>query len=492
MCSAKSAALPGDPALASATELIALYRAKALSPVEATKAALARVERLEGAVNAWCHLDPDGALDAARASESRWQAGAPASALDGVPVGIKDNILVAGMPARFGSRLTDPRLRPADAPAAARLREAGAVLLGKTAMPEYGWKATSDSPLTGVTRNPWNTRMTTGGSSAGAVAATVLGMGALHLGTDGGGSIRIPAAFTGCFGIKPTRARVPAYPASPLGTMAHVGPLARSVADAALALTVIAAPDARDVHAWINPAPDYRNGLDAGVRGLRIAYSPRLGFAPRVHPEVETAVAAAARTFESLGAVVEAADPDMGGDMGGDPISTWDTFWWPAMRYQLEALGGSWRDLADPALVAAIDRSPPVSATDLLRAQLKRTELHNTLVRFHQTYELLLTPALPLPAFEAGELVPPSGEWGGAWTDWAPFSYPFNLTTQPAASVPCGLTAAGLPIGLQIVGPIGADALVLRAARAFEAARPFPTLDAPRRLTGSDPSSPTA
>ncbi len=471
-----SADPPSDPALASATELVALYRAKALSPVEAAKAALARIERHDGVVNAWCHLDPDGALAAARASEARWQAGAPVGLMDGVPVGIKDNLLVAGMPARFGSRLTGPEPRQTDAPAAARLREAGAAILGKTAMPEYGWKATSDSPLTGVTRNPWDTRMTTGGSSAGAVAATVLGMGALHLGTDGGGSIRIPAAFTGCFGIKPTRARVPAFPAAPLGTLAHVGPLTRTVADAALALTIVAAPDARDVYAWIEPAPDFRDGLDAGVRGLRIAFSPRLGFAGRVHPEVEVAVAAAARAFESLGAVVEEADPDI----GGDPMPVWDTFWWPAMRYQLEALGGSWRDLADPTLVAALDRSRSVSAADLIRAQLQRADLHNAFVRFHRTYDLLLTPALPLPAFEAGALVPPSGEWGSAWSEWSPFSYPFNLTTQPAASVPCGLTAAGLPIGLQIVGPIGSDALVLRAARALEQARPFPTLDAPR------------
>ncbi|MBO0766251.1 MAG: amidase [Hyphomicrobiaceae bacterium] len=468
--------VPSDPALVCAAELVALYRAKALSPVEATKAALARIERHGGAVNAWVHLDPDGALVAARASEARWQAGAPQGPLDGVPMGIKDNIVVAGMPARYGSRLTSSAPRQVDAPAAARVRAAGAVLLGKSAMPEYGWKATSDSPLTGLTRNPWDTRMTSGGSSAGAVAATVLGMGALHLGTDGGGSIRIPSAFTGCFGLKPTRARVPAYPAAPLGTLAHVGPLTRTVADAALALTVIAAPDARDVYAWPAPAPDFGDGLEAGVRGLRIAFSPRLGYALRVHPEVESAVAAAARTFETLGAIIEEADPDM----GGDPIAVWNAFWWPAMRYQLNALNERWRELADPGLVAALDASEPVSVADHLNAQLKRADLHNALVRFHQTYELLLTPALPLPAFEVGALVPRSGEWGSAWADWAPFSYPFNLTTQPAASIPCGLTAAGLPIGLQIVGPIGADALVLRAARAFEQAAPFATLDAPR------------
>jgi aspartyl-tRNA(Asn)/glutamyl-tRNA(Gln) amidotransferase subunit A len=469
-------ATPSDPAGASAAKLIELYRNSALSPVEAVRAALTRIERHNAAVNAWCHLDPEGALAAARASEARWQAGSPQGLVDGVPVGIKDNVPVAGMPSRAGSRLTSPDPQSIDAPAVARLREAGAIVLGKTALPEYGWKATSDSPLTGFTRNPWDTRMTAGGSSAGAVAATVLGMGALHLGTDGGGSIRIPAAFTGCFGLKPTRARVAAFPASPLGTLAHAGPLTRTVADAALMLTVIAAPDSRDPYAWIAPPPDYRDGLDAGVRGLRIAFSPRLGYAPRVHQEVGAAVAAAARAFADLGAIVEEADPDI----GGDPIGLWDTFWWPAIRYQLEALGDDWREKADPVLVAAVDGSRPVSVAGHLTAQLRRADLANAFARFHQRFDLLLTPALPLPAFEAGHLVPPAGDWGSAWCDWSPFSYPFNLTTQPAASVPCGLTAAGLPIGLQIVGPVGGDALVLRAARAFEQTAPFPTLDAPR------------
>jgi len=475
-----TASPPSDPALLSATELLALYRKKALSPVEATRAALARIERHNDPVNAWCYLDADGALASARASEARWQADAPKGLLDGVPAGVKDNVLVAGMPARFGSRLTAPDLQSIDAPAVARLREAGAILLGKTAMPEYGWKATSDSPLTGLTRNPWDTRVTTGGSSAGAVAASALGMGALHLGTDGGGSIRIPAAFSGCFGLKPTRARVAAFPASPLGTLAHAGPLTRTVADAALMLTVIAAPDARDPYALISAPPDFRDGLDDGVRGLRIAYSPRLGYAQRIHPEVESAVATAVRTFESLGAIVEEADPDI----GGDPIAIWNTFWWPAMHYQLQAYGDRWRQLSDPGLVAGASQSHAVSVADHLRAQLQRVQLHNAFARFHERYDLLITPTLPLPAFEVGELVPPSGEWGTAWADWSPFSYPFNLTTQPAASVPCGLTQVRLPIGLQIVGPIGADARVLRAARAFETAVPFPTLDAPRgRMT---------
>ena len=466
-----------DPALLSATELTALYRARKLSPVEATKAVLARIDRFNPSVNAFIHVDADGALAAARVSEQRWHAGNRLGIADGIPVGVKDNIHVAGMPSRFGSKLTPSAPQTIDAPSVARLKEQGAVILGKTCMPEYGWKATSDSPLTGLTRNPWDTRMTTGGSSAGAAAATVLGMGALHLGTDGGGSIRIPAAFTGCYGIKPTRARVPAFPTSPLGTIAHHGPLTRTVADAALAMSVIAAPDTRDVYGWLSPAPDYLAGLDGGVKGLRVAYSATLGIARRVDPEIADAVAAAARVFEELGAHVEAADPAI----GADPVPAWNTLWWSSMALQLAPFAARAEAEGDPGIVAGAAHGRTLSAADLIGAQMHRAELHNTFAAFHRRYDLLLTPALPLPAFEVGKLVPAGGDWGAAWTDWAPFSYPFNLTQQPAASIPCGLTRAGLPIGLQIVAAIGADDLVLRASRAFETARPPATLEAPRR-----------
>src|SRR5215470_16883174 len=259
-------------------ELLARYRRKELSPIDVVRAVLDRIDRHNATVNAWCHLDVEGALERARQSEARWRAGTPSGLIDGIPIGIKDNILVAGMPARFGSKLTSPDPAAQDGPLVARLREQGAIVLGKTTLPEFGWKAVTDSPLTGTTRNPWDTRKTPGGSSGGAVAAVVLGMGNIHIGTDGGGSIRIPAAFTGCYGIKPTRARVPAWPPSPLGTLAHVGVLTRSVADAALALTIMSAPDTRDVYAWTSPAPDFRIGLEDGVRGMRIAYSPRLGY----------------------------------------------------------------------------------------------------------------------------------------------------------------------------------------------------------------------
>jgi aspartyl-tRNA(Asn)/glutamyl-tRNA(Gln) amidotransferase subunit A len=450
-------------------KLLACYRRKELSPVEVTHAVLDRIDRYNGVVNAYCHVDAEGALERASQSEARWMSGAPQGLLDGVPVGIKDNILVAGMPIRFGSRLTSDKPSAHEAPAVARLREHGAIVVGKTTLPEFGWKAVTDSPLTGVTRNPWDTSKTPGGSSGGAVAALLLGMGFIHLGTDGGGSIRIPAAFTGCYGIKPTRARVPAWPVSPLGTLAHVGPLTRSVADGALALRLIAAPDARDVHGWVSAAPDFQLGLDDGVRGLRIAYSARLGYAKRVDPEIETAVAAAARAFEELGARVEEADPDI----GGDPVETWATLWWASAAVILQSYSEQDREQADPGLTTGAAQGFQTSAIDYIKAQVERAKISNAFAKFFEKYDLMLTPAVPLPAFEAGHTVPASGQWGERWTDWAPFSYPFNLTQQPAASIPCGMTHAGLPIGLQIAGGIGADALVLRASRTFEAARPF-------------------
>ncbi len=460
----------------SGVELLASYRRKTLSPVEVVRAVLDGIYRNNGIVNAYCHINADGALRCARESEARWMTNAPKGLVDGIPVGVKDNILVAGMPARFGSRLTSAQPAAHDAPAVARLRENGAIVIGKTTMPEFGWKPVTDSPLTGVTRNPWDTRKTPGGSSGGAAAAVMLGMGPFQIGTDGGGSIRIPAAFSGCYGIKPTRPRVPVWPVSPLGTLGHVGPLTRSVADAALALSIIAAADPRDVYGWLSPASDFRLALDDGVRGLRIAYSPRLSYATRIDPEVETAVRSAVHVFEELGAHVEETDPEL----GGDPIATWATLWWASAAAILQTYGERARAEADPDLVARAARGLKTSAVEYINAQLKRAEISATLAGFLDRYDLLLTPTVPLPAFEAGYTAPPCGSWGREWTDWTPFSYPFNLTQQPAASTPCGMTKDGLPIGLQIVAAIGKDDLVLRASRAFEAVKPNATLRAPR------------
>src|SRR5438552_9431916 len=286
-----------DLAYMSAVLLLDLYRRRELSPVEATRLIFDRLDALQSRINAFCVMDRDGALAAARASEGRWLRGEATGRLDGVPVTIKDLMLMRGFPTLRGSRLVDPNQDwSEDAPATARLREAGAVILGKTTTPEFGWKALGDSPLTGITRNPWELSRTPGGSSAGAAAACAAGIGPLHLGSDGAGSIRIPCAFSGVFGLKPSFGRVPAYPLSAMGQLAHLGPITRTVADAALMLNVLSAFDHRDSYALPPEDRDYLDGLEDGVRGWRVAYSPTLGYA-RVDPEIAAAVAEAARQF---------------------------------------------------------------------------------------------------------------------------------------------------------------------------------------------------
>ena len=450
----------------SATELLRRYRAKQLSPLEVTQAALARIGELNPRLNAYCLVDAEGALSAARASEARWMKGEPLGALDGVPASIKDLILTRGWPTLRGSRTVD-RAGPGleDGPATARLREHGAVLLGKTCTPEFGWKGVTDSALSGVTRNPWNLERTPGGSSGGAAAQVAAGLGQLAVGTDGGGSIRIPCAFAGLSGIKAAFGRVPAWPLSPFGTVAHVGPMARSVADCALMLNVLSQPDARDWTALPYAGIDWTQGLGAGVQGLRIAYSPRLGYVKHVDAEVAARVADAGKVFAGMGAQVSEVDPGF--------ADCREIFWvhWTAGAYNL--LRNMPREkfaLLDPGLQQACASGSQHTLAQYLDAVNARGALGEHMKRFHQKYDLLLTPATAIPAFAAGMVAPerPAGE--ADWTWWTPFSFPFNLTQQPAMSVPCGFSGDGLPIGLQLVGPMQREDLVLRAAHAYQQA----------------------
>jgi aspartyl-tRNA(Asn)/glutamyl-tRNA(Gln) amidotransferase subunit A len=455
----------------SAADLVRLFRDKRVSPVDATRAVLQQIDRLNPALNAFCLVAADEALAQARESEARWMRGGPMGPLDGVPVSIKDLLLTNGWPTRRGSKTIDPAGPwTDDAPAVARLRESGAVLLGKTTTPEFGWKGVTDSPLTGVTRNPWNPAKTPGGSSGGGAAAVAAGMGPLTIGTDGGGSIRIPCSFTGLFGLKPTFGRVPAWPLSPFGTVAHVGPMTRTVEDAALFMNVLTRPDARDWLALPADPRDYRDGLDEGVRGWRVAYSPNLGDA-EVDPEIARLVERAARRFAELGAEVEEASPSLGGVQ-----EIFRCHWFAGAAQLLKGFTPAQKALMDAGLLEVAEQGARIGLLDLMEAMQRRGAIGIEMSRFHERYDLLLTPTLPLAAFEAGREV---GDVLKArrWTDWTPFTYPFNLTQQPAASVPCGLTGEGLPAGLQIVGSRYADARVLRAARAFEAAQPFPMPD---------------
>lgn len=456
-----------------ATRLVELYEWKTLSPVDVVKEAFTRIADVNGPVNAYCLVDEEAALAAARESEERWMKGEPRGLTDGVPVSVKDIVLTKGHTVRRGSRTT-PESAPDrfDCPAVARLREHGAVVIGRTTTPEHGWKGLTDSPLTGITRNPWDTSKTPGGSSGGAAASAALGMAPLNIGTDGGGSVRIPAGFTGVFGFKATFGRVPVFPPSAMGTLSHVGPITRTVEDAAMMMNVMVQPDSRDWSALPYDPWDFRTGLDLGVRHLSVAFSPTLGYA-QVDPEIAAIVADAVKVLEEQGAMVEETDPGF-----GDPKAMFDTHWDLGAARLVDKVPEDRRAEMDPGLLRIAERGRGLSLDQHADAVDARVELGRKMNLFHDTYDLLVTPALPIAAFDVGQdVADPSVQTD--WTEWTPFSYPFNLTGQPACVVPCGFTKAGLPVGLQIVGPRYADPLVMRAAGAFEQMRPFQMPDAP-------------
>ncbi|MCX7341148.1 MAG: amidase [Hyphomicrobiales bacterium] len=447
--------------------LLTAYRRKTVSPVDILTNAYRRLDAIATTLNPVSYEDRDAAFVAARASEARWVRGEPCGQLDGVVGSIKSNVMKKGWPMQRGSKLSAPVPMTFDSPVVASLVGAGMVVLCQTTMPEFGWKGVGDSPLTGVTRNPHDLSRTAGGSSAGAAVLAALGIGHLHLGTDGLGSVRIPSSFSGIFGLKPSFGRVPAYPASPFGILAHLGPMTRSVSDAAFMLNAMAQPDERDMLAWNTTPPDFRLALEDGVAGLRIGWSPRLGFVEGLDPEVESICAAAARRFELLGADVEAADPGFAYE---DARSAADVMWQAGAAVLLGGLPEQRRHDQDPGFVAAGIAGQNHSAATLVAAFQIRAVIAEAMRRYHERYDLLVTPTMPVPAINAGCDTPADGSFGSDWVNWSPYTYPFNLTGQPAASLPVGKTASGLPVGLQIVGPARKDQLVMKAARALESA----------------------
>jgi aspartyl-tRNA(Asn)/glutamyl-tRNA(Gln) amidotransferase subunit A len=453
-----------------AGELLGHYASGDLSPVTVVEELFDNIADQEPVLNAFQVLDRDAALSLARESEARWQQKKPQGDLDGVPVSIKELVLTKGWPTRQASLTTDPdQTWDTDAPAVARLREAGAILFGKTTSPEFGWKGITDSPLSGTTKNPWNPDHSPGGSSGGAGAAVAAGIGPLALGTDGGGSVRIPASYCGLFGIKPTFGRVPSWPQdSAYSTLVSSGPLARSVADAARMLNVITRPDHRDWYALPGDNVNYLDRLSEGVRGLRLAFSPTFAGA-EVMPEVAAQVEKAVQVFSDLGAEVVIVD-----DVVAPLRPVFEDYWVAGFAAILRNVPEDRRDQLDPGFRALAERGLSVDVEGYYKGLAARVALAGEMSRFHEDHDFLLTPTMPSTAPRA-DVIYHSAEFD-RWRDAVPFTVPFNLTGQPAASVPAGFDAAGLPVGLQIVGPRFSDAGLMAVAAAWEAAVPFPGL----------------
>lgn len=445
-----------------AMQLVRAYTKGDLSPVEAVEAFLDRIERMDEKVNAWRFVDRDRAMVMARRSEKRYLRAAPIGLLDGVPVAVKDDFAVAGWSTLHGSLATCDKKETSDAPATAGFRRHGAVLLGKTNLPEVGWKAVTDSPLTGTTRNPWDVTKTPGGSSGGNAAALALRMVPIAVGSDIGGSVRIPAAFCGVVGLKSTQGRTPMDPRTKTGMLLQAGPMARTVEDAAIANEV--------VNEWApaDPAPraaQAREALEGHLRGVRIAFAPEFNGA-RPEPRVRTALEGAAAVLAEQGAWVEQAAPDM-----GDTRTLYERLYGPMLAVEVQDLPDEKRHLMDQGLLEAAAPWYSSCAADFLRAMYDRRVLIHVLHAFHQKYDLILTPTVPIAPFAVDRELP-EGFPDERWYGWTPCTWPFNITGQPAISVPCGFTSAGLPIGAQLVAPRHEDLLALRAAHVYQLARP--------------------
>lgn len=454
---------------ASAVELATRIRQKDISPVEVMEAVLTRVEALNPRLNAFCLVAAAQARAAARDAEVAVMKGEPLGRLHGVPVSIKDLIFTRGLRTTAGSRLLADLVPEHDSVPVGRLKEAGAIVIGKTTTSELGHKAVTDSPRFGITRNPWDLTRTPGGSSGGAGAAVASGLGPIGLGGDGGGSIRIPASFCGLVGFKPSYGRVPEYPSFPgWDHVSHVGPLTRTVRDAAAVLDVIAGSDDRDPISLPREPGSYLEACERDIRGRHVAWSADLGYA-RVDPVVQALCENAAAEFETLGCHVEVVNP--GWENLEEPFGT-------MMAAQLHAAWGEQvaehEAEVDPTFAKFVARGATVTTRDYLRARARMHEFWQEVVAFLARFDLLLTPTVAVPPF-AADATPPR-EIGGERVSvlgWMPFTYPFNITGQPAASVPAGWTAENLPVGVQIVGQRHADATVLAACAAYEAACPW-------------------
>jgi Asp-tRNA(Asn)/Glu-tRNA(Gln) amidotransferase A subunit family amidase len=448
----------------SAADLSRAYADGTISPVEVTRAALVRIDAWEPSVNAMYLVDADGALDQAASSERRWREGTPLGPLDGVPITIKENVATRGVPVPLGTAAT--ALVPADddAPPAARVREAGCVVLGKTTMPDFGMLASGVSSFHGTTRNPWNTERNPFGSSSGAAAGLAAGYAPLALGTDIGGSVRLPAHACGVFALKPSLGRVPIHPPY-LGRVC--GPMTRTVTDAAMLMNALTRPDARDYMALRYDEVAWDTGLEREVDGVRLGVVLDIGMGRDPTPDVRAAIEDAAKRFEAAGAIVEPIEPFLDADI----LVGVDRFF--AARLLAEYVGPMSADQRAsilPFITAWCDRAETWSATDALLALGAIMDMRERAHRAVQPYDFLISPTAPVTAYPADEAAP--GDDPEHAFPHIGFTAPFNFSEQPAASVCTGVDTDGLPIGLQIVGHRFDDAGVLRMARSYESLRP--------------------
>lgn len=455
----------GDVIRLTASQLAAYYQGGDLSPVEVAASYLARIDAIDPEINSFCLVDPDSTMAAARLSELRILQGRSKGPLDGVPVAIKDVVTTAAWPTRKGSRAGSAAGVFVDAPAVERIQEAGGVLLGKTTTPELGWKAITDSPLTGVTRNPWDPAMTSGGSSGGSAAAVAAHLAPLALGTDGGGSIRIPSSFCGVVGLKPTHGLVPQWPPSAFGILSHLGPHARNSSDAALLLSVIAGTSPLDPYSASPRSHEWTPEPVPPLDSLRIAYSPDFGRV-QVQSDVARSVRDAVEDLDQLGAEVEVLQ-DVGFE---DPLSDFEAIWYAGAARAIEKLAPQDLEMLDPGFLDIALKGLEIPASAYVAALESRVRLSVAVDRILSQFDVLITPTVPIDAFATGTNVP-AGWPDSRWMSWTPFTYPFNLTGHPAVSVPCGVSERGLPIGVQIVGRKFEDGLLLGIGARLEAAR---------------------